>query len=250
VQPEIEKIRKSAVIVAECLDLAGTMMQPGVTSGEIDEAVEKLIRSYGARPSFKGYHGYPKTTCISINDQVVHGIPGERKLVEGDIVGLDVGAFLNGFHGDGARTYAVGNVSEEAQRLMRTTRECLQHGIAEARAGNTVGDISAAIQSHAERNGFAVVRQLVGHGIGRALHEEPQVPNFGTPGRGPKLRVGMVLAIEPMVNEGTHEVYTLDDEWTVVTKDHKNSAHYEHTVVIADDGPVILTVGNGLRGGR
>jgi methionyl aminopeptidase len=250
VQPEIERIRKSAAVVAECLDLAGTMMHPGVSTGEIDEAVEKLIRSYGAQPSFKGYHGYPKATCISINDQVVHGIPGERKLVEGDIVGLDVGAFLDGFHGDAARTYAVGEVSEEAQRLMKVTQDCLRHGIEKARAGNSVGDISSAIQKHAESNGFNVVRQLVGHGIGRSLHEEPQVPNFGTAGRGPKLRAGMVLAIEPMVNEGTHEVYTLDDEWTVVTKDHKNSAHYEHTVVIAEDGPVILTVGNGLRGGR
>ena len=236
--------------MAESLDLAGTMMLPGVQTGEIDQAVEKLILSHGAKPSFKGYHGYPKTTCISINDQVVHGIPGKRELVEGDIVGLDVGAFLDGFHGDGARTYAVGDVSEEAQRLMSVTQECLQCGIEKARSGNSVGDISSAIQKHAERNGFAVVRQLVGHGIGRSLHEDPQVPNFGTPGRGPKLRAGMVLAIEPMVNEGTPEVCTLDDEWTVVTKDHKNSAHYEHTIVIAENGPVILTVGNGNRGGR
>lgn len=226
------------------------MMHPGVRTIEIDTAVEELIRSHGARPSFKGYNGYPKATCISINDQVVHGIPGKRELQEGDIVGLDVGAFHDGFHGDAARTYAVGDVSEEAQRLMKVTQECLQRGIENARAGNTVGDISAAIQRHAESNGFAVVRQLVGHGIGRSLHEEPQVPNFGIPGRGPKLRVGMVLAIEPMVNEGTHEVYTLDDEWTVVTKDHKKSAHYEHTIVIAEDGPVILTGGNGSRGGR
>lgn len=224
------------------------MMNAGVRTSEIDTALEKLIRSYGATPSFKGYHGYPASTCISINEQVVHGIPGERQLCEGDIVGLDVGAYLDGFHGDAARTYAVGKVSESASKLMKITQECLGRGIENARAGNSVGDISAAIQTHAESNGFNVVRQLVGHGIGRSLHEEPQVPNFGSPGRGPKLRPGMVLAIEPMINAGTHEVYTLEDEWTVVTKDHMNSAHYEHTVAITENGPVILTVRNGGRG--
>jgi methionyl aminopeptidase len=245
---EIEKIRRSASIVAEALDLAGEMLRPGVKTRDVDTAIEELIRSRQAVPSFKGYYGYPASTCISINDQVVHGIPGEREVTEGDIVSIDVGAYLDGYHGDGARTYPIGKISESAERLMRITWECLERAIDQARPGNRVGDISAAIQQHAEGNGFGVVRQLVGHGIGRALHEEPQVPNFGHPGKGPKLRAGMVLAIEPMVNEGTFEVYTLEDEWTVVTKDHKKSAHYEHTVAITDAGPVVLTVRDDRRG--
>ncbi|MBD3161072.1 MAG: type I methionyl aminopeptidase [Candidatus Eisenbacteria bacterium] len=247
---EIERIGRSARIVHDALDLAGSMMRPGTRTADIDAAVEKLIRSRGAVPSFKGYYGFPASTCISINDVVVHGIPGDRELIEGDIVGVDVGAYLDGYHGDGARTFAVGEIPEASRTLMKTTQECLARGIEQAVVNNRVGDISAAIQAHAEANGYGVVRKLVGHGIGRALHEEPQVPNFGKAGQGPKLRAGMVLAIEPMVNEGTYEVETLEDEWTVVTRDRKRSAHFEHTVAITEDGPVILTVPNGDRGGE
>jgi methionyl aminopeptidase len=247
---EIDKIRASASIVADALELVGRTIRPGMKTGELDAKVEGLIRSRGATPSFKGYYGYPASTCVSINEQVVHGIPGDRVIQEGDVVSVDIGAYLDGYHGDGARTFAVGNVPEDARKLMRVTQECLALGIQEARSGNRVGDISAAVQGHAEENGYGVVRQLVGHGIGRALHEEPQVPNFGLPGQGPKLRAGMVLAIEPMINLGSFEVYTLEDEWTVVTRDHKISAHFEHTVAITEDGPVILTVPNGDRGER
>jgi methionyl aminopeptidase len=226
------------------------MIRPGIETVEIDRAVEALIRSRGATPSFKGYYGYPASTCISINEQVVHGIPGKQQLREGDIVGVDIGAYLNHFHGDGARTFAVGAASKEAEKLMRVTRECLEMGIEQAKAGNRVGDIGAAVQRHAESNGYGVVRSLCGHGIGNALHEDPQVPNYGQPGTGAKLRPGMVIAIEPMINEGTHEVYTLDDEWTVVTSDHSLSAHYEHTVAITEEGPVVLTVRPDDRGVR
>ena len=243
-------IRRSAQIVAEALDLAEGMIRPGIATVEIDSAVEALIRARGATPSFKGYYGYPASTCISINEQVVHGIPGPRTLHEGDIVGVDIGADLNHFHGDGARTFAVGAISTEAQKLMRVTRECLDIGIEQAKPGNRVGDIGAAVQRHAESHGYAVVRKLCGHGIGNALHEDPQVPNYGQPGTGTKLRPGMVIAIEPMLNEGTHEVYTLDDEWTVVTSDHSLSAHYEHTVAITEEGPVVLTVRPDDRGVR
>lgn len=245
---EIEKIRKAAGIVAASLDLAGRLIRPGVTTREIDARIEELIRSRGAQPSFKGYYGFPASTCISLNDQVVHGIPGDRVIQEGDIVSVDVGAYLEHYHGDGAMTFAAGKVSEEALELMRVTRECLRKAIEQAIPGNRVGDISAAVQTHAEEHGFGVVRQLVGHGIGRALHEEPQVPNYGEPGKGPKLRPGMVLAIEPMINAGTHEVYTLEDEWTVVTRDHRLSAHFEHTVAITEDGPIVLTAGSPDRG--
>lgn len=236
--------------MADALDLVGQILRPGMTTGELDEAVEKMIRSRGATPSFKGYFGYPASICVSINEQVVHGIPGDRVIKDGDVVSVDIGAYLDDYHGDGARTFAVGDVPESARKLMRVTRECLDRGIEQARAGNRIGDISAAVQRHAEENGYGVVRQLVGHGIGRSLHEEPQVPNFGLPGQGPKIRAGMVLAIEPMINEGSFEVYTLEDEWTVVTRDHKLSAHFEHTVAITDEGPVVLTVPNGDRGER
>jgi methionyl aminopeptidase len=245
---EIDKIRKSASIVADALDLVGRILRPGMTTGELDAAVEEMIRARGATPSFKGYYGYPASICVSINEQVVHGIPGDRVIKNGDVVSVDIGAYLDDYHGDGARTFAVGEVPESAKRLMRVTRECLDRGIEQARAGNRIGDISDAVQRHAEANGFGVVRQLVGHGIGRSLHEEPQVPNFGLPGQGPKIKAGMVLAIEPMINEGSYEVYTLADEWTVVTGDHKLSAHFEHTVAITDEGPVVLTVPNGDRG--
>ncbi len=236
--------------MADALDLVGRILRPGVTTGELDAAVEELIRSWGAAPSFKGYFGYPASICVSINEQVVHGIPDGRAIKDGEIVSVDIGAYLDGYHGDGARTFAVGDIPEGARKLMRVTRECLELGIEQAQPGNRIGDISAAVQRHAEENGFSVVRQLVGHGIGQSLHEDPQVPNFGLPGQGPKIRAGMVLAIEPMINEGSFEVYTLADEWTVVTRDHKLSAHFEHTVAITDGGPVVLTVPNGDRGER
>jgi methionyl aminopeptidase len=238
---EIQKIRESARIVAEALDLAESLIAPGVRTREIDRKIEELIRDRGAVPSFLGYHDYPASTCISINEQVVHGIPGARELREGDIVGVDVGAFKNGFHGDGARTFAVGEVDPEAVRLLRVTYESLMAGIAAIRVGERLGVISHAVQSYAEGQGFSVVRDLVGHGIGRKLHEEPQVPNFGPRDSGVVLREGMALAIEPMVNQGKWEVQTLDDQWTVVTRDHKLSAHFEHTVVVTTEGAEILS---------
>jgi methionyl aminopeptidase len=213
-----------------------------VTTGEIDARIRELIENRGGVPSFLGYHDYPASTCISVNEQVVHGIPGERTLQEGDIVGIDVGVYKNEFHGDAARTFAVGEVDAESQRLLRVTEEALRHGIDAIRAGRRVGAISHAVQSHAEAHGFAVVRDLVGHGVGRRLHEEPQVPNFGPPEAGSVLRAGMVLAIEPMVNAGTWEVETLPDRWTVVTKDRKRSAHFEHTVAVTQDGAEILSL--------
>lgn len=238
---EIEKIRESARIVAEAIELSARLVAPGLTTRQLDQAIEKLIRSKGATPSFIGYHGYPASSCLSVNEQVVHAIPGDYVLKEGDIIGVDIGAFKNGYHGDGAFTFAVGGVSPSARRLMDVTRECLNLGVEAARPGNRVGAIGHAVQTHAEKNGFGVVRELVGHGIGERLHEEPQVPNYGRPDTGPTLRAGMVIAIEPMINEGTHEVETLADEWTVVTRDGKLSAHYEHTVLVTENGPEILT---------
>lgn len=217
------------------------MIRPGITTAELDSAIEDLIRARGATPSFKGYYGYPASSCISVNEEVVHGIPGDRVLREGDIVGVDIGAYRDTYHGDGARTFAVGEVSEEALRLMTVTEECLKRAIEKAKPGNRVGDISSAVQRHAEESGYGVVRQLVGHGIGHALHEDPQVPNYVGGNAGPLLRPGMVIAIEPMLNQGTYEVYTLSDEWTVVTRDHRLSAHFEHTVAITENGPVVLT---------
>jgi len=239
---EVDRIRKSSRIVVEALDLAGSMVAPGVTTREIDQAVERLIRERGAVPSFLGYHDYPASTCLSVNEVVVHGIPGDQVLQEGDIIGVDIGAYLDGYHGDSARTYPVGKVSEAAQRLLAATREALLAGIGAARAGVRLGEISHAVQSTAERHGFSVVRDLVGHGIGRKLHEEPQVPNYGSRESGPMLREGMVLAIEPMVNQGGWEVRTLPDNWTVVTRDGALSAHFEHTVVVTAQGAEILTL--------
>jgi methionyl aminopeptidase len=238
---EIAKIRESARIVAEALDLAESLVAPGVRTADIDHKIHELIRAKGATPSFLGYHGYPASTCISVNEQVVHGIPGDRVLREGDIVGVDIGAFLDGWHGDGARTFAVGAIDEEARRLLVVTQEALAAGIAAIRPDVRLGVISHAVQSRAESNGFSVVRDLVGHGIGRKMHEEPQVPNFGPAESGPVIREGMVLAIEPMVNQGGWEVSTLKDQWTVVTRDGKLSAHFEHTVAITADGAEILT---------
>ena len=238
---DLALMREACVISARALKLGGEAVQPGVTTGEIDRIIRQYIESMGAKPSFLGYQDYPASACISVNDVVIHGIPGNRKIREGDIVSIDVGAFYNGFHGDNAATFGAGKVSAEAQALMNATRESLYEGIKMATAGNRVGDIGAAVQRYVEMRGYSVVRQFVGHGVGTNLHEDPSVPNFGTPGRGPKLLPGMTLAIEPMVNAGTHEVSILGDGWTTVTKDGRLSAHFEHTIAITPDGPVIMT---------
>jgi len=238
---EIEKMRKSNILVAEILEELGKKIRPGVKTIELDRLSETMALKKGARPAFKGYRGYPYSLCTSVNSEVVHGMPSERELKEGDIVSLDFGILNDGYYGDAAVTVPVGAVSPEARRLLRVTEEALYRGIAAARAGNRIGDISAAIQGHVEAAGFSVVRDLVGHGIGKSLHEDPQVPNYGTSGRGIELKPGMVFAIEPMVNEGTYRVDVLRDGWTVVTADGKLSAHFEHSVAITDNGPVILS---------
>jgi len=238
----IEGIRAAAQVVARALREMGRAVRPGITTAELDRLAETVIRDCGARPAFKGYRGFPASICPSINEEVVHGIPGPRALKEGDIVGIDVGAELHGWYGDSARTFAVGDVSAEAIRLMRVTEESLMLGLLQARAGNRVGDISHAVQCHVEQNGFTVVRDLVGHGIGRQMHEEPAIPNFGPPGKGPRLVLGQVLAIEPMVNAGGAAVVTRPDGWTVATKDGMLSAHFEHTVAVGPEGPEILSV--------
>lgn len=235
-------MREACRISARALQLAGEAVQPGVTTGEIDRLVRKYIESEGATPSFLGYGGFPGSACISVNDEVIHGIPGKRVIHAGDIVSVDVGAHFNGYHGDNAATFGAGDISPEARALMDATRESLQEGIRAAKAGNRIGDIGAAVQRYVEVRGYSVVRQFVGHGVGTNLHEDPSVPNFGTPGRGPRLLPGMTIAIEPMINQGTCDVRTLKDGWTVVTKDGKLSAHFEHTVAITADGPVILTL--------
>jgi len=239
---EVERIRASGRIVGAALRLVQEMIRPGVTTREIDEEVERFIVAQEARPSFKGYRGYPASACISVNDVVVHGIPSSRQLEEGDIVSVDVGAFKDGYHGDGAWTFPVGRVDEASAGLLRVTREALEAGIARARAGHRLGEISHAIQQHVESHGFSVVRMLVGHGIGTQLHEDPQVPNFGGRRQGPLLAAGMVLAVEPMVNSGGFEVYTEPDQWTVATRDHSRSAHFEHTIAVTENGPDILTL--------
>jgi len=238
---EIDLMRKAGEVVAGCHDLAQKRIVAGITTGELDLEVEEYILSTGAKPSFKGYMDYPATACISVNEEVVHGIPGARVIRDGDIVGFDIGAIWEGYHGDAARTFAVGKISAETRRLMEVTREALLRGIEQARVGNRLSDISHAIQEHAEAAGFSVVRSLVGHGIGQHLHEKPQVPNYGPPGKGPRLKAGMVLALEPMVNVGVPDVYTKRDRWTIVTVDGKLSAHYEQTVAITDEGPEVLT---------
>ena len=235
-------------MVASTLQLMRREVRAGVTTSELDRLAEEFIRSQGGRPSFKGYRGFPASICSSVNDQVVHGIPGPRELKDGDIVGIDVGVELEGYHGDAAWTFPVGEVSDEAKRLLQVTREALAMGIAQARPGGRIGDISHAVQSHVEAAGFSVVRELVGHGIGREMHEEPQVPNYGPPGRGPRLMVGQVLAIEPMVNIGGAEVVTGSDGWTIATRDGSLSAHFEHTVAVGATGPVILSDPDGLSG--
>ena len=238
---DLQRMREACVISARALQIGGQAVQPGVTTGEIDRLIRQYIESMGAKPSFLGYGGYPASACISVNETVIHGIPGNTVIREGDIVSIDVGAAINGFNGDNAATFAAGRVSREAQALIDATRESLYEGIAAARAGNRVGDIGAAVQRYVEMRGYSVVRQFVGHGVGTDLHEDPSVPNFGTPGRGQKLLPGMTLAIEPMVNAGTHEVSILGDGWTTVTKDGRLSAHFEHTVAITPEGPIIMT---------
>ena len=238
---EIEKMRKSNALVAAILEELKKKIRPGVKTIELDRLSEEMALKRGARPAFKGYRGYPYSLCTSVNSEVVHGMPSERELKEGDIVSLDFGILNDGYYGDAAVTVPVGEIAPAAKRLLRVTEEALHRGIAEVRAGNRIGDISAAIQGHAEAAGFSVVRDLVGHGIGKNLHEDPQVPNYGSSGRGIELKAGMVFAIEPMVNEGTYRVDILRDGWTVVTADGKLSAHFEHSVAITENGPVILS---------
>ena len=239
---ELSMMREACVISARALKLAGEAVEPGVTTEEIDRIIRRYIESQGATPSFLGYGGYPASACISVNETVIHGIPDKRVIKAGDIVSVDVGAHFNGYHGDNAATFAAGAISPEAQELLDATRESLYEGIAQAVAGNRIGDIGAAVQRYVEMRGYSVVRQFVGHGVGTNLHEDPSVPNFGTPGRGPRLLPGMTLAIEPMINMGGPEVRILKDGWTTVTTDGKLSAHFEHTVAITKDGPVILTM--------
>jgi methionyl aminopeptidase len=241
---EVQEMQRPGEIVGGAHRRVREVVQPGVTTREVDELVEQYIREEGGKPAFKGYRGFPASICISVNQEVVHGIPGDRVLQEGDIVGVDIGVQALGFYADAAQTLPVGNVSEAGEQLLQVTREALYGGIAEAREGNRVGDVSHAVQTLVESHGFSVVRSLVGHGIGRSMHEDPQVPNFGKPGEGPELKAGMVLAIEPMVNAGGFEIEVLSDEWTVVTRDGSLSAHFEHSVAITENGPVILTDGS------
>ena len=240
-QSEIAKLRRVNQLVGRILAELRAMVAPGVTTTEIDALAERRVREAGAEPAFKGYHGYPATVCASVNEQVVHGIPSKRALVEGDILSIDMGARLDGFFGDCAVTVPIGTVSPQATELLRVTEAALFHGIEAVKPGARVSDIGAAIQQHVEAHGFSVVREFVGHGIGAALHEEPQIANYGEPGRGPRLAEGMVLAIEPMVNAGRPAVKVLSDGWTAVTKDGRLSAHFEHTVAVTADGPWILT---------
>ena len=239
---EIDLMRAAGRVVAETLLLIEQKVKPGITTKELDIIAEEFIVSKGAKPSFKGLYGFPATLCISVNQVVVHGIPGGYVLKDGDIVSVDCGAFLNGFHGDAARTFAVGNISEEARKLIKVTEESFFKGIEKAKVGNRLTDISHEIQNYVEANGFSVVKEFVGHGIGKVVHEDPDVPNFGRPDKGPKLVKGMALAIEPMVNVGNFKVKTLNDDWTVLTSDGSLSAHYENTIVILPDGPEILTL--------
>ena len=243
---EISMMRRACKITAAARALAGDMVRPGVTTKEIDKAVHDFIVSQGATPSFLNYSGYPASTCISVNQTVIHGIPDERVLKEGDIVSIDVGAYIGGFHGDCAATFACGEISPEAQKLIDVTKQSFFEGIKFARQGCRVSDIGSAVQTYVEANGFSVVRDFIGHGVGANLHESPEVPNFGRPGRGPRLIKGMTLAIEPMVNAGAYGVRILPDGWTTVTTDGSLSAHYENTVLITDGEPEILTVTEGL----
>ncbi len=241
---EIDAIRKSCRIVVAALQLAEKLIAPGVETLKIDKQIEKLILQRGGYPAFKGYNGFPASSCISVDDEVVHGIPGKRVLAAGEIVSVDIGVECEGFFGDSARTFAVGEISEDKKQLMRVTQDSLNQGILKIADGARLSNVSHAIQNEVEKADYSVVRDLVGHGIGRKLHEDPQIPNYGAPNSGPRLRRGMVLAVEPMVNMGTFEVKTLEDNWTVVTQDGLPSAHFEHTVVVSDNGPEILTDDN------
>lgn len=238
---EIASMQKSGAITAAAMQAARAVIRPGVTTREIDRAVHDAILAHGAKPSFLGYGGFPASACVSVNDEVIHGIPGSRKINEGDLVKIDVGAYFEGFHGDCAATFAVGEVSAEARKLMDVTRQSFYEGIKFARVGYRISDISHAIQEYAESFGFGVVRQFIGHGVGRQLHEDPEVPNFGKPGHGPRLLPGMTIAIEPMINAGSYDVKVMPDRWTVKTVDQSLSAHYEHSVLITTGDPVLLT---------
>jgi methionyl aminopeptidase len=244
---ELMRIRESAQIVGRCLRMLGGEVRAGVSTLDLDRMAEEFIRAEGGEPAFKGYRGFPASICASVNEEVVHGIPSAKRILkEGDVISLDIGVRKGGFYGDAARTFPVGNITEAARRLLEATERSLQAGIEMARPDGRVSDISAAIEREVKRSGFSVVRALVGHGVGRELHEEPQVPNYGRPGEGPRLRAGMVLAIEPMVNLGGADVVTLSDQWTVVTADRQLSAHFEHTVAIGEDGPEILSLVEGF----
>ena len=243
---EIDAMRQACKLTAAARALAGRMVRPGVTTRQIDKAVHDFIVSHGAKPSFLHYGGFPASTCISVNETVIHGIPDHRVLREGDIVSVDVGAYYKGFHGDCAATYACGEISPQARKLIDVTKQSFFEGLKFAKQGCRISDIGHAVQTYVEANGFSVVRSFIGHGVGAQLHEEPEVPNFGKPGRGPRLIRGMTIAIEPMVTEGTYEVQVLKDRWTTVTCDAKLAAHYENTVLITDGEPEILTVAEGL----
>jgi methionyl aminopeptidase len=239
---ELEKMRAAGQLVGQVLAHLRTLVAPGVTTMEIDHAAEQMIRDAGALPTFKGYNGFPYSICASVNEQIVHGFPSNYRLQEGDIFSIDVGATLEGFVGDTATTVPVGRVSEDRQRLIQVTQECLERAIEQCWPGKHLGDIGWAVQEHAEANGYSIVRDYVGHGIGRRMHEDPQIPNYGRPGLGPKIKSGYVFAIEPMVNLGSHHTKVLKDKWTVVTVDGQPSAHVEHTIAITEEGPEVLTL--------
>ena len=238
---EIARMRAANALVADVLAQLEAIVAPGVTTRDLDVVAERLVREAGAEPAFKGYRGYPATLCASVNEQVVHGIPSARQLVEGDIVSLDMGVKLNGFYGDSAVTVGVGRIGDDTAQLLRVTQEALERGITQVKVGGRISDIGHAVQQHVESHGFSVVREFVGHGIGASLHEEPQIANYGEPGRGPRMAEGMVLAIEPMVNIGRPAVKVLEDGWTAVTRDGSLSAHFEHTVAVTKQGPLVLT---------
>jgi methionyl aminopeptidase len=243
---EIERMAQAGAVVAETLERIGEHVRPGVTTAELDRLADEHIRSRGGVPTFKGYRGYPASICASPNEMIVHGIPGPYRLEEGDILSIDVGVTLEGFVADSAYTFPLGEISPDAERLLEAGQAALAAGIEHARAGNRLSDISHAVQRATEEAGFSVVRALVGHGVGRTMHEDPQIPNFGPPGRGPTLAPGMTLAIEPMINAGSSEIVVLDDHWSIVTDDGSLSAHFEHTVAITDEGPRVLTAAEGL----
>jgi methionyl aminopeptidase len=238
---EIEKLRQAALVVSRTLGMLAAEIKPGITPKYLDQLAEDFIRSQGAEPGFKGLYGCPSTLLTSVNEAVVHGLPTDRPLEDGDIVSVDCGAKLDGYYGDHAFTFEVGEVKPEVRKLLQVTRECLELGIAEAKVGNRIEDIGFAIQQHAEKHGYGVVRELVGHGIGKSLHEDPQVPNYGRRGRGKKIENGLTIAIEPMINMGTHRIKQLDDNWTVVTQDGLPSAHFEHDVAVVDGKPMVLS---------